>query len=51
MWTVPNIVLLTECRLLRDSLAINMSLLRSGEQEERNVYRRRELDIAFTPEE
>src|SRR5258705_6705088 len=34
MWTVPNIALLTECRLLSDSLAINMSLLRSEEQEE-----------------
>jgi len=34
MWTVPNIALLTECRLLSDSLAINMSLLWSEEQEE-----------------
>jgi hypothetical protein len=34
MWTVPNIALLTECRLLSDSSAINMSLLRSEEQEE-----------------
>ena len=34
MLTVPNIALLTECRLLSDSLAINMSLLRSEEQEE-----------------
>src|SRR5258705_11638828 len=34
MWTVPNIALLTECRLLSDSTAINMSLLRSEEQEE-----------------
>ena len=34
MWTVPNIALLTECRLLTDSSAINMSLLRSEEQEE-----------------
>ncbi len=32
MWTVPNIALLTECRLLSDSSAINMSLLRSEEQ-------------------
>jgi hypothetical protein len=46
MWTVPNIALLTECRLLSDSLAINMSLLRSAEQEQRNVYRRRQLDIS-----
>ena len=51
MWTVPNIALLTECRLLSDSSAINMSLLRSEEQEERNVYRPRQLDIVFTPEE
>ncbi len=50
MWTVPNIALLTECRLLSDSLAINMSLLLSEEQEERNVYRPRELDIVFAPE-
>ena len=28
MWTVPNIALLTECRLLSDSSAINMSLER-----------------------
>ena len=34
MLTMPNIALLTECRLLSDSLAINMSLLRSEEQEE-----------------
>src|SRR5258705_10435657 len=34
MWTVPNIALLTECLLLSDSSAINMSLLRSEEQEE-----------------
>jgi hypothetical protein len=32
MWTVPNIALLMECRLLSDSSAINMSLLRSEEQ-------------------
>jgi hypothetical protein len=30
----PNIALLTECRFLRDSSAINMSLLRSEELEE-----------------
>ena len=34
MWTVPNIALLTECRLLSDSSAINMSLRWSEEQEE-----------------
>ena len=30
MQTVPNIALLTECRHLSDSAAINMSLLRSA---------------------
>jgi hypothetical protein len=34
MKTVPNIALLTECRLLSDSAAIKMSLLRSEEHEE-----------------
>ena len=37
MLTMPNIALLTECRLLSDSLAINMSLLRSEEQEETTI--------------
>jgi len=32
MSTVPNIALLKECRLHRDSSTINMSLLRSEEQ-------------------
>jgi hypothetical protein len=49
MWTVPNIALLTECWLQSDSSAINMSLLRSEEQEETIKFHPRRSNVLRDP--